>query len=122
MNAADDRGKCDRQRKFVRCPIDALIGVILLASGATAPAQAPPTDAESALRATRDRVLADLERMPRYTCVQTVNRRYYRLSDEKVSCSTLMADHEKKKGKLHAFEWDRLRVEVAIVNNQPVYS
>jgi hypothetical protein len=120
MNAADDRGKCARQRKFLRYPIAALIPLIILASIATS--QEPPPDAESALRATRDRVLADLERMPRYTCVQTVNRRYYRLSDEKASCSTLMADHEKKKGRLRAFEWDRLRVEVAIVNNQPVYS
>ena len=81
-----------------------------------------PKDAESALRRTRDRVLADLERMPRYTCVQTITRRYYRPRSESASCARRIATHERRTGRPALLGWDRLRLEVALVNGKPVYS
>ena len=81
-----------------------------------------PKDTESALRRTRDRVLADLERMPRYTCVQTITRRYYRPRYESGSCARRIAAHERRTGRPALLGWDRLRLEVALVNGNPVYS
>ncbi|HET6843204.1 MAG TPA: hypothetical protein VFK06_16240 [Candidatus Angelobacter sp.] len=76
------------------------------------------------LRQTARRLLADLDRMPRYTCIQTVTRTYY---DSKAvfhtpACSVLIAEHNKPKHKLPVQGWDRLRLEVALVDRQSVYS
>jgi hypothetical protein len=79
-------------------------------------------DAEEVLRRVRGRLLADLERLPRYTCVQTITRRYYRPRSESASCSALMTAHEKQKDKLKLRGWDRLRLEVAIVEGDNVFS
>jgi hypothetical protein len=81
-----------------------------------------PVDAQSALLRTRDRVLADLERMPRYTCVQTITRRYYRPRSDSASCARRIAEHERRTGKPTLLGWDRLRLEVALVNRNSVYS
>jgi hypothetical protein len=80
------------------------------------------SDAEEVLRRVRGRVLADLERLPRYTCVQTITRRYYRPRSESASCSALITAHEKQKQKLKLRGWDRLRLEVAIVEGNNVFS
>jgi hypothetical protein len=95
----------------------------VIATAAVGAVGQQPSDAESALRRTRERVLTDLERMPRYTCVQTVTRRYYRPQSEGASCAALITGHNKRPaGKLRLRGWDRLRLEVAIVNGTPVYS
>lgn len=94
--------------------------VMVVSALLTGSAQAP--DAESTLQRTRERLLADLDRLPRYTCVQTIVRRYYRPQSEAGSCSGLMAAHEKRKGESGLRGWDRLRLEVAIVDGDNVYS
>ena len=78
-------------------------------------------DAEEVLRRVRARLLSDLERLPRYTCVQTITRQYYRRS-ESPSCSALIAAHENRQHKLNPAGWDRLRLEVAIVEGNNVFS
>jgi hypothetical protein len=95
--------------------------LMVIAASVLAVAAQSPDDAESALRRTRERLLADLERLPRYTCVQTITRRYYRPQSEG-SCSELMAAREKRKSKPGLRGWDRLRLEVAIVDGDNVYS
>ncbi len=82
------------------------------------------SDPGAVLRQTAVRLLADLDRLPRYTCVQTVTRTYY---DSKAvfhtpACSVLIAEHNKPKHKLPMQGWDRLRLEVALVDRQSVYS
>jgi hypothetical protein len=79
-------------------------------------------DADSALQRTRERLLADLERMPRYTCVQTITRQYYVAKPKAESCATLIGDHGKNFDRLKFRGWDRLRLEVAIVEGNNVYS
>ncbi|HXO38260.1 MAG TPA: hypothetical protein VN872_06460 [Candidatus Acidoferrum sp.] len=69
-------------------------------------------------------MLADLKRMPRYTCVQTITRTYYEAKHpfERPSCSSLIAAHDTRKKKLPVQGWDRLRLEVALVDGNSVYS
>jgi hypothetical protein len=84
--------------------------------------QAP--DPIAILRHTKERLLADLHRMPRYTCVQTVTRTYYdaRSGAHGASCLALIAARDTRKRTLPAFGWDRLRLEVAWVAGNNVYS
>jgi hypothetical protein len=65
-----------------------------------------------------------MERLPRYTCVQTINRRYYlpQSRGERSSCAELIAAHQNRKHELPLKGWDRLRLEVAIADGQDVYS
>jgi hypothetical protein len=79
-------------------------------------------DPTAILLQTRERLLADLDRMPRYTCVQTVTRTYYdaRLRSHGSSCSALIANSGKHRSP--AFAWDRLRLEVAWANGTNVFS
>jgi hypothetical protein len=97
------------------------IPILLAASFFAAVAQSAG-DSDSALRRTRERLLADLDRLPRYTCVQTITRRYYRPEQEGASCKVLMAAHIKGKDRAKLSAWDRLRLEVAIVDGQNVFS
>lgn len=84
-------------------------------------AQAP--DPAHVLQATSERLLDDLKRMPRYTCVQTITRTYYGSKHSgHPSCSTLIAEHDAGKTKLPMQSWDRLRLEVALVEGGSVYS
>ena len=81
-------------------------------------------DPATVLQRTGERLLADLKRMPRYTCVQTITRTYYEGKHRFVrpSCSTLISEHNERKKKLPVEGWDRLRLEVALVEGKSVYS
>jgi hypothetical protein len=102
----------------------AVILLLTLAASAqkTGPAETP--DPARVLQATGERLLADLQRMPRYTCVQTITRTYYasRHESDRPSCSTLISEHDARKKKLPVLGWDRLRLEVALVEGNSVYS
>src|SRR3981081_710054 len=67
----------------------------------TGAAQATP-DPAGVLQRTGERLLTDLKRMPRYTCVQTITRTYYegKHQSEHPSCSSLIAAHDTRKKKL----------------------
>jgi hypothetical protein len=92
---------------------------MLLMAFALAGAGQEPADADAALRRTRERLLADLARMPRYTCVQTINRRYFRPRSGGASPANLTPESEPQ-GKL--VQWDRLRLDVAVVEGKNIYS
>src|SRR5215471_11974683 len=81
-------------------------------------------DPNAVLLSARDRLLPELERLPRYTCVQTITRRYYRPEPHVLtpSCAELIAAHAKRRHELTLLKWDRLRMEVAIADGQNVYS
>src|SRR6516225_6872774 len=92
---------------------------MLLMAFVLAGAGQEPADADAALRRTRERLLAELARMPRYTCVQTINRRYFRPRSDGASPANLTPESEPQ-GKL--VQWDRLRLDVAVVEGKNVYS
>jgi hypothetical protein len=96
------------------------ITVVAAATAAARAQQAP--DPENTLRRTQERLLADLARLPRYTCVQTITRHYYRPRSEGQSCKALIKAHDKSSNELNASGWDRLRLEVAIAGGQNVFS
>lgn len=99
------------------------VAVVAVILGLAALGQQAPAPIAT-LQRTKDRLLADLDRMPRYTCVQTVTRTYYdaRAGAHGSSCSALIAARSTRKHALPAFGWDRLRLEVAWVAGNNVYS
>jgi hypothetical protein len=111
---------CGQEKKCVY-HIKAVVLLALVLGLAGFGQQAP--DPIATLRHTRERLLADLDRMPRYTCVQTITRTYYdaRSRLHGSSCSALIANNARKHTP-SAFGWDRLRLEVAWVNGNNVFS
>jgi len=95
----------------------------MLAVTLPALAQIKPDPAD-VLQHTSERLLADLKRMPRYTCVQTITRTYYEGKHQfgRPSCSSLISEHNARTKKLSVEGWDRLRLEVALVEGTSVYS
>ena len=81
-------------------------------------------DPAAVLQRTGERLLDDLDRMPHYTCVQTIVRTYYATAPEshRPSCSSLIKAHEARKHQPPVLGWDRLRLDVALVEGQSVYS
>jgi hypothetical protein len=97
--------------------------VIVVTSTLAGTAQQAPDPAATLLHA-RERLLADLARMPRYTCVQTTTRKYYSASSHfrQPSCAALIREHEARNHELSTLGWDRLRLDVALVEGQNAYS
>jgi hypothetical protein len=102
---------------------DTISGQKTVSAQNTISAQTTP-DPAKVLQATGEKLLADLKRMPRYTCVQTITRTYYEGKHhfEHPSCSSLITAHDTRKKKLPVEGWDRLRLEVALVDGNSVYS
>ncbi len=96
----------------------------LASSGQQALNQAQTSDPATTLQSTRERVLADLARLPRYTCVQTITRRHYlpQFRVRQPSCADLIVAHQERTHELPLLNWDRLRLEVAIADAKNVYS
>lgn len=95
------------------CPL-ALMAVIALAQ-----TQPNPGDL---YQSSRERVLQEIDRLPRYTCVQTITRHTYRnpLAKKSMDCEHILRNQQSQH--LALVDWDRLRVDVAIVGQQEVYS
>jgi hypothetical protein len=104
--------------KHFRFALTAMLTLTLAVSAQKTP------DPAGILQRTGERLLTDLKRMPRYTCVQTITRTYYegKHQGERPSCSSLIAEHDTRKKKLPVQGWDRLRLEVALVEGNSVYS
>jgi hypothetical protein len=100
--------------------LPAALGVVAL--GLACSGQQAP-DPTTTLSQTRERLLADLDRMPRYTCVQTITRTYYdaRSGVRGPLCPALIALHNVRTQMPPPFDWDRLRLEVAWVAGNNLY-
>jgi hypothetical protein len=95
---------------------------LVVASGLAALGQQPPEPAD-VLRRTQQHLLPDLARLPRYTCVQTITRKYFRAPfSHPRSCAGMIQAHDERTGELKSTGWDRLRLEVAIAEGQNVFS
>jgi hypothetical protein len=95
---------------------------VVVASGLAALGQQPPEPAD-VLRRTQEHLLPDLARLPRYTCVQTITRKYFHAPFTHAhSCAGMIQAHDERTGELKSTGWDRLRLEVAIAEGQNVFS
>jgi len=105
-------------RNFTAAVVLCVAALSLAGAGQQAP------DPIAALRRTGERLLADLDRMPNYTCVQTITRSYHdaRAGIHRPSCSALIEAHNARKNTPPVFAWDRVRLEVALVEGNNVFS
>lgn len=97
-----------------------MVVAILALSGQGQQAADP---ADSLLQA-RERLLPELARMPRYTCVQTITRKYYAAPSHQHNddCGAIAAARESRKRELRLQGWDRLRLEIATVRGGSIFS
>jgi hypothetical protein len=95
--------------------------VVAFALSGLAQQSADPADV---LLQVRERLLPDLARMPRYTCLQTITRKYYAAPSHQHDgdCGAIMAARESRKRELDLQAWDRLRLEIATVQAGNVFS
>ena len=97
---------------------------ILLVSCLSSSGQLLP-DPALVLRNSKERLLADLQRLPRYTCVQTITRKYF---DQPFhwaspgSCKEVFEERNKRSHELTLRSWDRLRLDVAVADRQEIFS
>jgi len=95
----------------------------MLLAAATAASTADP-DPQELYRKVRARVLDDISHVPRYTCVQTVNRAQYRpqYGIKPASCRALIAARKQLTSPGYLIVRDRLRLDVAVVDGAETFS
>jgi hypothetical protein len=95
---------------------------LMLFSASSSVAQPEPSPTDLLLRV-RSRLLADMSRQPRYTCVQNIIRRAYS-SDSKgaKTCTEIIARRTERKHDLPLTSWDHLLLDVAIADNREIHS
>jgi hypothetical protein len=94
----------------------------LLCMALTIGAQAPP-DPEQVLAKARDNILDRTDRLPNYTCVQTVDRQYLHLKQPVfpvLSCDDMSAKRNKKNNLLYLEATDRLRLDVKVAGGTEI--
>jgi hypothetical protein len=97
-------------------------GIVLAVAGALC-AQSPP-DPTDVLAHTRDNLLERRQRLPNYTCVQTVNRSYLRrsLEPQQVPSCTQMRESENNGEGREVYLTDRLRLDVKVSHGNEIGS
>lgn len=88
---------------------------LLLAVASTASAQL--RDPEDLLLQSRDKIQVRTEHLPNYTCVQTVDRQYFKPEKPEYpvpSCDNMLAKRTGKKHRLKLVATDRLRLDVKV--------
>ena len=94
--------------------------ISLSMSGQTVQPQPSPSDL---FQRVRSRLLADMDRQPRYTCVENITRQMYLArSSERRSCSALISAFDARKRDPSVTSWDRLRLDVGIASNQEIHA
>jgi hypothetical protein len=101
----------------------ALQSCVVLLAMATAASSADP-DPQELYRKVRARVLDDVSHVPRYTCVQTVNRAQYRpqYGTRPASCRAMVAARRELTSYGYLIVRDRLRLDVAVVDGAETFS
>jgi len=85
----------------------------------------PAPKLEELYQHVQQRVLDDVARIPKFTCVQTITRRVYATSAPNrrpPSCEEIVRDHNAGKHNPPLVSWDRLRLDVAIADKHEVFS
>ncbi len=101
----------------------ALRSCLVLLAAVTAASTADP-DPQELFRKVRAKVLDDVSHVPRYTCVQTVNRAQYRLqyAVQPGSCRATIAARQQPNPSGFLIVRDRLRLDVAVVDGAETFS
>lgn len=100
----------------------ALRSWVVLLAVSTAGRTADPNP-EALFNKVRARVLDDVSHVPRYTCVQTVNRAQYRPQyGAKASCRSIIAARRQLASPGYLIVRDRLRLDVAVVDGAETFS
>lgn len=87
--------------------------------GQTAP------DPADVLARTRARVMTAMKRLPKYACVQTINRSFYAAPSPahgEASCTQLSADSKNRQKPARVEKADRLRLDVAQADGREIHS
>src|SRR5579864_3009561 len=95
---------------------------IFVAAALAAPPDSSPDDLYQRVR---QRVVADIDRLPNYTCVQTITRRVMDTAAKvkrPPSCDEIIREHNAGKHSQPLLFWDRLRIDVAIADQHEIYS
>jgi hypothetical protein len=82
-------------------------------------------DAATMLEQARNKVLASTSGLPKYVCVETIDRSYYsrqNAPDTPPSCERLALDRKRGQDRFQLDKTDRLRVAVSIVQGLEIYS
>jgi hypothetical protein len=77
---------------------------------------------EELFKQARPKVLDNAKRMPRYTCVETVDRTQYQPTINPSTCQSLVAMRRLSPGRGNLAVRDRLRLDVAVVNSGEIFS
>jgi len=96
----------------------------LIVSGVLAAGQST-YDPALVLARTRDKVLELTDRLPKYTCVQTVNRTYFRPTKKPEpgnSCDQFAGDNKSGRRKLRVEATDRLRLDIIASDGKEIFS
>ena len=91
------------------------VGFLFVVAGVLS-AQAPP-DPTVVLAQARDKIVESRPRLPNYTCVQTVDRSYFRRAVQPnpfPSCSQMQAEDDSHNHDLDLYLTDRLRLDVKV--------
>jgi len=101
----------------------ALRSWVVLMAVATAASTADP-EPQELFRKVRAKVLDDVSHVPRYTCVQTVNRAQYRpqYGRKPASCRAMIAARKQLTSPGYLIVRDRLRLDVAVVDGAETFS
>jgi len=94
---------------------------LVLAFAAAVHGQTTPDPAE-ALSQARLKIGADMQRLPKYACVQTIDRSYFTRTPTAASCDMASADKKKGRVSLHLELTDRVRLDVAEDDNHEIHS
>ena len=87
-----------------------------------AAARTADPDANELFRKTREIVLDNARRLPRYMCVETVQRAQYAPAFSPTNCQSLIAAQRLAPKRGPAVERDRLRLDVAVDENGEIFS
>jgi hypothetical protein len=98
-----------------------LRGIGLLLVIATAASTADPV-VEELFKQTSEKVLENARRLPRYTCIETISRTQYKPARTAASCQSLMALRKLAPSRGPLSFRDRLRLDVAVVDNSEIFS
>jgi hypothetical protein len=101
----------------------ALRSCVVLMAAATVASTADP-EPQELFRKVRAKVLDDVSHVPRYTCVQTVNRAQYRpqYGRKPTSCRAMAAERKQLASPGYLIVRDRLRLDVAVVDGAETFS
>jgi len=98
-------------------PLKRAIGFLAIAAFAQDPSET--------LERARDKMLAEVPSQPRYSCIETIDRKYFSREATAIprpSCERLSADRKNGRSRLRLDATDRLRVEVAVTQGREIYS